>query len=64
MKNLSGISHIAEPLLCQQLSDKTQLLTMPNEEWWMQLQEGAAMMQVTRKNSAFQRLQNIGVTIS
>lgn len=43
MKNLNGISQVAEHLLCQQLSDDPRLLTMPNEEWWMQLQEGSGM---------------------
>lgn len=43
MKNLDCISQVAEHLLCQQLSDDARSLTMPNEEWWMQLQEGAGM---------------------
>lgn len=64
MKNFHGISLFAEHLLYQQLSDYPHLLTMPNEEQWVQLQEGAGMMRVTRKNGASPRLENIGVTIS
>lgn len=64
MKNLHGISQFAEHLLCQQLSDYPHLLTMPNEEQWVQWQEVAGMKRVTRKNGASWRLENIGVTIS
>lgn len=52
MKNLHGISQFAEHLLCQQLSDYPHLLTMPNEEQWVQWQEVAGMKRVTRKNGA------------